>query len=77
MTKECKILVDSVCPNPRCICHIEELEELISSLKRQGQLEPVQVTLERKVFLILDGEKRWRACKKIGWRKIWVIIYNL
>ena len=77
MAKECEILVDSVCPNPRCICHIQELEDLISSLRQQGQLEPIQVSLEKRTFVILDGEKRWRACKKIGWRKVRVVIYNL
>ena len=77
MTKKCDLLIDSICPNPRCVCHIEELEDLISSLRELGQLEPIQVHLDRRTFVIQDGEKRWRACKKIGWRKVRVMIYNL
>jgi len=77
MTKECDLLIDSICPNPRCVCQIEELKDLISSLREQGQLEPIQTLLDNRIFIIQDGEKRWRACKKIGWRKVRVLICNL
>ena len=52
-------------PNLRIVCSGEAIEELCRSIRVGGQLEPVRVRLAEGVFRIVDGEKRWRACRKL------------
>lgn len=75
--KTCALFLDAISPNRRCVCLEEELEQLCESLRAMGQQEPIRVHFGGWVFLIEDGEKRWRACKKLGHRKIRVVISNL
>ncbi len=54
--------------NPRERFNEEEEEELIESILEKGILNPIIVyfdTLKSK-YIILDGERRYRACKKIN-----------
>jgi ParB family chromosome partitioning protein len=46
----------------------EELGRLAASLKARGQLQPVRVRWDegRGVYVILAGERRWRAAKLAG-----------
>jgi ParB family transcriptional regulator, chromosome partitioning protein len=58
--------------NPRARFNEEEEEELIDSILSKGILNPIIVfhdTIEGK-YVILDGERRFRACKKINIKKI-------
>lgn len=75
--KTCYLFLDAISPNRRCLCLDQELEQLCDSLRRMGQQEPIRVRFGRWVFFIEDGEKRWRACKKLGQKKIYVVISNL
>ena len=61
-------------PNLRFICEHEAIEELCISIKCKGQEEPIQVCFTGDDFRIVNGEKRWRACKKLGLTKIKAII---
>ena len=75
--KTCYLFLDAISPNRRCLCLDQELEQLCDSLRQMGQQDPIRVRFGRRVFFIEDGEKRWRACKKLGHRKIYVVISNL
>lgn len=75
--KTCYMFLDAIRPNLRYLCQEEELEWLCESLRHLGQQEPIRVRFGRRVFFIEDGEKRWRACKKLGHRRIRVVISNL
>jgi ParB-like chromosome segregation protein Spo0J len=37
-------------------------------------VEPIQISFEHDSFRIMDGEKRWRACRKLGMRSIRAVI---
>jgi ParB family chromosome partitioning protein len=63
-----------ISPNLRAVYTAESIEETVRSVRCHGQLEPVLIWFEYESFRILDGEKRWRACRKLGMRTIKAII---
>lgn len=63
---------------PRQDMNVESLEELASSIKAQGILQPIVVrTLEKNRHEIIAGERRWRAAQMAGLTKIPAIIRNV
>ncbi len=52
----------------------EALEELASSIKRYGVIQPIIVTKKDNFYEIVAGERRWRASKKAGITEIPVIV---
>jgi len=70
MPRVLKIRIDSIEPNLRSIVIREVLEELCRSLSLHGQSEPISVFFTGRSFRIIDGEKRWRACRKLGYSRI-------
>jgi len=63
-----------ISPNLRIVIAAECIEEIEHGIKRCGQQEPIVICFEHDSFRIIDGEKRWRACKRLGFKKIWAII---
>jgi ParB family chromosome partitioning protein len=70
MAEYLEVRIDSVEPNRRRVFRIETIETLCHSIREQGQLEPILVIRSERGFRIVDGEKRWRACKKLRYRMI-------
>jgi len=68
--------IDSIEPNRRLVIEKDTVEALVVSISKHGQMEPVLVYQEGTVFRIVDGEKRWRAFKRLGWLTIRVTIEN-
>ena len=66
--------VDSITPNRRYVVQIEILDVLKADINHRGQLEPITVIRRQTSYRIVDGEKRWRAVKKLGRRSIKVVI---
>src|SRR6266568_2673890 len=61
--------VSHVHPNPyqpRQHFDTERLQELASSLKAQGLLQPIVVRRQRHGFELIAGERRWRAAQMAG-----------
>lgn len=58
--------------NPRGRFNEKEEDELIESILAKGILNPIIVYRRNSnnIFVILDGERRYRACKKLNIRKI-------
>ena len=54
-----------------------EIASLIDSVKSKGIIQPVIVRKSGKLFELVCGERRYRAAKKAGLRKIPVIIKEL
>jgi ParB family chromosome partitioning protein len=54
----------------------DKLEELVSSIKQKGILQPLLVREKESFFEIIAGERRWRAAKKAGLNKVPVVILN-
>jgi len=65
--------VSQVHPNPyqpRQHFDPERLQELASSLKAQGLLQPIVVRRRQDGFEIIAGERRWRAAQMAGFETI-------
>lgn len=42
----------------------------MSSIQQKGLLEPIVVRPVEKAFEVVAGNRRFEACKKLGWRSI-------
>ena len=71
------IKIEVIKPNRRLVCRVESVEKLIESIRAEGLREPIEIYFTGEEFRIIDGEKRWRACKKIGFRKIKAVIMEV
>ena len=68
------IEVIRISPNLRTVCTGECIDEIARSIKCHGQQEAILISFEHDSFRILDGEKRWRACKRLGMKTIKAVI---
>lgn len=69
--------IDSISPNPnqpRSDMDPASLEELSFSIREAGLLEPIVVRHVGDHFELVAGERRWRACRQIGWSEIPAIV---
>ena len=66
--------VEPMLNQPRKKFDKEKLEELASSIKEQGVLQPILVVKTEDGYTIVAGERRWRASKMAGLKKIPAII---
>ena len=72
--------INSVKPNPsqpRRNFDLEKIDELASSIKTYGVLQPIIVNKQNDEYIIIAGERRWRASKVAGLAEIPVIIKNI
>jgi len=69
-----EIRIDKIHPNYRLVCDEESILCLCDDIACCGLREPIIVELVEFRFRIIDGEKRWRACKKLGQKTIRAII---
>lgn len=54
-----------------------EINELARSIKEAGLLQPVIVRLKDGFYEIVAGNRRFTACKALGWRKIPCYVLDL
>jgi ParB family chromosome partitioning protein len=59
---------------PRTVFDDELLRELSASIAQSGILQPVLVRREAGDYLIIAGERRWRAAKLAGLKEIPVVV---
>ena len=59
---------------PRRTFDKDKLEELSESIQKHGVIQPIIVTKKDDVYQIVAGERRWRASKLAGLKKIPAII---
>jgi ParB family transcriptional regulator, chromosome partitioning protein len=74
------LLVDEISPNrlqPRSHFDDKKLEELITSIEEHGVLQPVVVQKVDSGYELIVGERRWRASKKLGLKKIPAVIRDV
>ncbi len=73
-----EICIDEVKPSgrqARKIFNEEKLAELATSIKKHGVIQPVVVRpLKESGYELIAGERRWRACKILGYKKIPAIV---
>jgi ParB family chromosome partitioning protein len=71
------LLIDEIVPNrlqPRQHFDDEKFNELERSIREHGVLQPIVVQKNAKGYELIVGERRWRASKKAGLKKIPSII---
>ena len=74
MTRIWELEINKIRPNYRLVYEEGVILRLYEDIKARGLQEPIVVEMVEYWFQIVDGEKRWRACKKIGLSKIKAII---
>lgn len=67
-------LIDKNPDNPRIIFRGEELDVLMSSIRRFGIQVPITVYAKEGRFVLIDGERRWRCSLKLNLKKIPAIV---
>lgn len=67
-------LIDPDPNQPRRSFEAEALEELTESIREHGIIQPLLVRKEGERFVIIAGERRWRAAKAAGLKKVPIIL---
>lgn len=59
---------------PRDVFDDKELQGLMDSIKKHGVLQPVLVKPLQHGYMLIAGERRWRAAKQLGLKEIPAIV---
>ena len=71
------IPIAAIRPNPgqpRQTFDEEPLRQLAASLQAHGQLQPIAVRPDGDGYIIIAGERRWRAAQLAGWTEISAVL---
>src|SRR3972149_4089521 len=71
------IAVDAIAANPdqpRTHFDDDTLEELAASMREVGVLQPIVVTETGDGYVLIAGERRWRAAKRAGMSAIPAVV---
>ena len=69
MNHMAEIAISEIIPNPtqpRTQFEDEALEELASSIRQLGVIQPITVKRDGSRYIIISGERRWRASQIVG-----------
>lgn len=75
-----EVKINEVEPNagqPRKVFDQERLQALAESIKEHGVVQPIIVKQEGSRYVIVAGERRWRASKLAGLKTIPVVVKDL
>lgn len=73
MEEMAEILLSEIIPNPtqpRTDFDEEALEELADSIRQLGLIQPITVKRDGEKYIIISGERRWRASEKAGLKSV-------
>ena len=68
-----EIKLSDIIPNPtqpRTAFDEEALEELAESIRQLGLIQPITIKRDGEKYIIISGERRWRASEKAGLEQI-------
>lgn len=77
VSRETFLMMAEIEPNreqPRKQFDEEAIDELAESIRQHGIIQPLIVVKKDGYYQIVAGERRWRAAKKVGLKKVPVII---
>lgn len=69
MNQMAEIAISAIIPNPtqpRTQFDDEALQELASSIRQLGVIQPITVKKQDEQYIIISGERRWRASQIVG-----------
>lgn len=73
--------IEKIKPNrkqPRQYFDADKLDELVASIKQQGVVQPLVVRQAKGgTFVLVVGERRWRAAQKAGLKDVPVVIRDV
>jgi ParB family chromosome partitioning protein len=75
-----EIDINLIMPNkdqPRKVFDVEKISSLGESISEHGLLQPIVLKKTGGLYEIIAGERRWRACKHIGLKKVSSIIKDV
>ena len=73
MEEMTEIKLSDIIPNPtqpRTEFDEEALEELAESIRQLGLIQPITVKRDGEKYIIISGERRWRASEKAGLEQV-------
>jgi ParB family chromosome partitioning protein len=62
---------------PRKYFDEEKILQLAESIKEHGVIQPIVLRKENDVYVIVAGERRWRAAKSIGLKEMPAVVMEL
>lgn len=62
---------------PRTIFDEERIEELAQTIHTHGMIQPIVVRQVGETYELIAGERRWRACQKLGYTTVPVILREM
>jgi ParB family chromosome partitioning protein len=74
-----EVAIDRIVPSPlqpRRAFDETKIEELASSIRNQGIIQPLVVRPNGEQFELIAGERRWRAAMKAGLSRVPVVVRN-
>jgi ParB family chromosome partitioning protein len=75
-----RLPVDVIQPNPlqpRVVFQADRLEELASSIRANGIIQPLIVRKAGGQYQLVAGERRWRAAKMAGLKEVPVVVQEV
>lgn len=72
------LALDDIYPNPeQPRKDFTDIDSLAASIQEQGIIEPIIVNKEPTGYMIISGERRYRASKQVGLEQVPCVIKNL
>ncbi|MFL0270249.1 ParB/RepB/Spo0J family partition protein [Candidatus Clostridium radicumherbarum] len=74
------IPINMIKPNekqPRKNFDVEKIEQLAESIREHGIVQPIVLKKEEEIYIIIAGERRWRAAKAAGVKEIPAVIMDI
>lgn len=65
-----EVNVEAIKPSPYQPRYIFNLDEIETEIKKDGLLSDLVVRKKGDHYEIIDGERRWRALKNMGWKTV-------
>jgi ParB family chromosome partitioning protein len=65
-----EVNVEAIKPSPYQPRYIFNVDDLESEIRKDGLLSDLVVRRKGGFYEIIDGERRWRALKNMGWKTV-------
>lgn len=62
--------------NPRLLFRQQEMNQLLESIRRHGIQVPISVYRDRRRFVLIDGERRWRCALKLNLKTVPALVQD-